>query len=149
MCNEVVYYGNTFNLDGTLYTTGESGAANYLQAFIGNQTIPWLRTAAQAAASGGKPFFAYLAPHAPHFPAEPGMPFCCRGFHYLDILRLRRYFHAFHVFGVTRCTAAPWYADAPLPSETAPRLPSFDGYTEGDAACAPFIAQCSRGRHVL
>lgn len=97
MCNEVVYYGNTFNLDGTLYTTGESGAANYLQAFIGNQTIPWLRNAAQAAASGGKPFFAYLAPHAPHFPAEP----------------------------------APWYADAPLPSETAPRLPSFDGYTEG------------------
>ncbi len=32
MCNEVVYYGNTFNVDGKLYTTGPSGAANYLQA---------------------------------------------------------------------------------------------------------------------
>lgn len=71
MCNEVVYYGNTLNVDGKLFTTGQSGAANYLQAYLGNQTIPWLTRAAAAAAQGGKPFFAYLAPHAPHFPAEP------------------------------------------------------------------------------
>ena len=75
MCNEAVYYGNTFNVDGKLFTTGPSGASNYLQAFIGNQSIPWLAAAAQAAAAGGKPFFAYLAPHAPHFPAEPA-PWC-------------------------------------------------------------------------
>ena len=92
MCNEVVYYENTFNLNGALFTTGKSGAENYLQAFIGNKTVPWLQTAAAAAAAGGAPFFAYLAPHAPHFPAEP----------------------------------APWYADAPLPSQEAPRLPSYN-----------------------
>ena len=93
MCNEVVFYGNTINNDGKLFTTGESGGKNYLQAVIGNATIPWLeRVAAASAQPGGKPFFAYLAPHAPHFPAEP----------------------------------APWYAEAPLPSETAPRLPSYN-----------------------
>lgn len=82
----------SFNRNGAHFETGSSGPSNYLQAFIGNQTIPWLRTAAAAAAAGGAPFFAYLAPHAPHFPAEP----------------------------------APWYADAPLPRQTAPRTPAYD-----------------------
>lgn len=97
MCNEVVYYANTFNVNGALYTTGKSGAENYLQAFIGNKTMPWLQQAAAASAAGGAPFFAYLAPHAPHFPAEP----------------------------------APWYANAPLPSQAAPRLPSYNTTAPG------------------
>jgi N-acetylglucosamine-6-sulfatase len=97
MCNEVVYYQNTFNVDGALYTTGARGAENYLQAFIGNKTLPWLQKVAAASAAGGAPFFAYLAPHAPHFPAEP----------------------------------APWYADAPLPHEIAPRVPSYNATGPG------------------
>ena len=92
MCNESAYYSIQFNRNGELYTTGASGDAHYLQAFLGNESIPWLAAAAAEAASpGGRPFFAYLAPHSPHLPAEP----------------------------------APWYADAPLPSETAPRPPSY------------------------
>lgn len=72
MCNEVVYYGNTFNSDGRLITTGARGNASaYLTAFLGNQTLAWLGSAAAEAKAGGRPFFAYLAPHAPHFPAEP------------------------------------------------------------------------------
>lgn len=96
MCNEVVYYKNTFNLNGEIFTTGDA-PSDYLMSWLGNKTMPWLTKVARAAASGGKPFFAYLAPHAPHFPAEP----------------------------------APWYADAPLPSDIAPRLPSYNSSTEG------------------
>ncbi len=71
MCNEVVYYGNTFNVDGKLFTTGNA-PSDYLMSWIGNKTMPWLARVAQASVQpGGKPFFAYLAPHAPHFPAEP------------------------------------------------------------------------------
>ena len=78
-------------------TTGDA-PADYMQAVIGNRTLPWLAAAAAAsAAPGGKPFFAYLAPHAPHLPATP----------------------------------APWHLDAPLPSQTAPRPPSFNAYSEG------------------
>ena len=72
MCNEVVYYENTFNIDGSLYTTGKRGNASaYLTSFLGNHTLNWLNKVAPAAAAGGPPFFAYLGPHAPHFPAEP------------------------------------------------------------------------------
>jgi N-acetylglucosamine-6-sulfatase len=60
-------------------------------------TLAWLNRVAPASAAGGAPFFAYLGPHAPHFPAEP----------------------------------APWYADAPLPSEGAPRPPAFNAFREG------------------
>jgi len=92
MCNEVVYYGNKFNVNGKLFTTGTE-PSDYLMSWLGNKTMPWLANAAAAAAApGGAPFFAYLAPHAPHFPAEP----------------------------------APWYADAPLPSLVAPRVPSYN-----------------------
>ena len=98
MCNEVVYYGNTFNIDGALVTTGSRGNASaYLTSFLGNQTLDWLSRVAPAAAAGGPPFFAYLGPHAPHFPAEP----------------------------------APWYADAPLPSDAAPRPPAFNAFRAG------------------
>jgi len=71
LCKESVYYSNPWNDNGTLYTTGASGGENYLQAYLGNKTLPWLRAAAAAAAAGGPPFFAVLAPHAPHFVAEP------------------------------------------------------------------------------
>lgn len=97
MCNETEYYSIAFNRNGAMYTTPSSGDAAYLQAFLGNETLPWLREAAAGAAAGGAPFFAYLAPHAPHFSAEP----------------------------------APWYADAPLPRDTAPRLPSYNATGEG------------------
>ena len=96
MCNEVVYYENTFNLNGALFTTGTE-PSDYLMSWLGNKTVPWLARVAAEAAAGGAPFFAYLAPHAPHFPAEP----------------------------------APWYADAPLPSEVAPRVPSYNNFTAG------------------
>lgn len=65
MCNEVVYYKNTFNVNGALFTTGTS-PSDYLMSFIGNKTIPWLAKAAAASVGGGKPFFAYLAPHVRH-----------------------------------------------------------------------------------
>jgi N-acetylglucosamine-6-sulfatase len=39
--------------------------------FIGNSSLAWLDNATAAAASGGAPFFAYIAPHAPHVPATP------------------------------------------------------------------------------
>ena len=98
MCNEVVYYENTFNVDGSLVTTGKRGNSSaYLTSWLGNQTVAWLSTVAAAAAQGGAPFFAYLGPHAPHFPAEP----------------------------------APWYADAPLPHDTAPRTPAYNAMREG------------------
>jgi len=90
MCNEA-YYNITYNVNGELVTTGDA-PADYLAAFLGNRSQPWLRAAAAAsAAPGGPPFFAYLAPHAPHLPAQP----------------------------------APWHADAPLPSEQAPRPAAF------------------------
>jgi len=34
---------------------------------IGNRSLAWIREVA----NGPKPFFAYLGPHAPHYPAEP------------------------------------------------------------------------------
>ena len=42
---------------GTLYQTTQ----------IGNRSLDWIRTVAK----GPKPFFAYLGPHAPHYPAVP------------------------------------------------------------------------------
>jgi hypothetical protein len=39
----------------------------YQTAQIGNRTLRWL----DGAIGGAQPFFAYLGPHAPHFPAEP------------------------------------------------------------------------------
>ena len=68
----MVYYENTFNIDGSLYTTGARGNASaYLTSFLGNHTLAWLNRVAAANAAGGPPFFGYLGPHAPHFPAEP------------------------------------------------------------------------------
>eukprot|EP00965_Chrysotila_dentata_P129785 4290737-Pleurochrysis_carterae.AAC.7 len=46
---------------GTTYQTSQ----------IGNRTTRWLRRAMADTTTHGRPFFAYVGPHAPHFPAEP------------------------------------------------------------------------------
>ena len=89
MCDDNLYFGNSFNVNGTMRTVGEDV---YLTNVIGNSSLAWL---AQQASAGG-PFFAYIAPHAPHVPATP----------------------------------AHEYENAPLPSETAPRTPSWDYATQ-------------------
>ena len=114
MCNESQYYENTFNNNGVAMTTGTT-PSDYLQAVIGNATIPWLTRAATRSAAGGAPFFLYAAPHAPHFPAEP----------------------------------APWYANAPIPNNAAPRTPAFNNMTSGKNWAirqnAPFSAWTEAG----
>ena len=97
MCTENKYYGNVINNNGKLVTLATSGDDQYLTAYLGNNTIPWLKTAAANAAAGKAPFFAYLAPHAPHFPAEP----------------------------------APWYINAKVPHDTAPRTTCYGACTAG------------------
>jgi N-acetylglucosamine-6-sulfatase len=70
MCTQA-YYNVTYNVNGNLVRTGDS-PSEYLAAWLGNRTLPWLaRAAAASGAPGGPPFFAYLAPHAPHLPAQP------------------------------------------------------------------------------
>jgi hypothetical protein len=43
----------------------------YQTTQIGNRSLNWIRSVA----GGPKPFFAYLGPHAPHYPAQPA-PWC-------------------------------------------------------------------------
>lgn len=90
------YFNNTWNDDGVMTKTGSA----YMTAAIGNQTIAWLREVARAS-SGGEaktPFFAFVAPHAPHI-ADDAYAFITQ--------------------------PAPWYETAALPSQQAPRTPSF------------------------
>ena len=68
MCDDNMYFGNSFNVNGTMQTVGKDV---YLTNVIGNSSLAWLGTAAAAAKAGGAPFFAYIAPHAPHVPATP------------------------------------------------------------------------------
>ena len=68
LCDDNNFFGNSFNVNGTMQTLAED---IYMTNFIGNQSLAWLEGAAAAAASGGAPFFAYIAPHAPHVPATP------------------------------------------------------------------------------
>ena len=49
-------------LDGSLPTT-------YQTSQIGNRSISWIKEVATS--NAGTPFFAYLGPHAPHYPADP------------------------------------------------------------------------------
>ena len=69
MCTEA-YYNMTWVVNGKQRTTGDA-PADYMQAIIGNASLPWLSAAAARAAAGGAPFFAFLTPHAPHLPATP------------------------------------------------------------------------------
>ena len=68
MCDDNFYYGNSFNVNGTMQTVG---ADVYLTNVIGNHSLAWLADAAAASTAGDAPFFAYIAPHAPHVPATP------------------------------------------------------------------------------
>jgi N-acetylglucosamine-6-sulfatase len=64
MCNDNLYFGNKFNINGKMVKKNESF---YLTNVIGNASISWIDNAAKR----GVPFFAYIAPHAPHVPATP------------------------------------------------------------------------------
>ena len=66
MCNDNRYFENTFTKDGVIYKTGNS-SEDYLTSVIGNATMKF----AESALESGKPFFAYVSPHAPHVPATP------------------------------------------------------------------------------
>ena len=68
LCQEGVYFGNLYNDRGTDVTRG-SRPEDYMTSVLGNRTLAFLRNA--TARSDGKPFAAYLAPHAPHLPATP------------------------------------------------------------------------------
>jgi N-acetylglucosamine-6-sulfatase len=66
MCNDNMYFGNAFNVNGTMVTAPKD---TYLTNHIGNASLAWLAEA--VAAAPARPFFAYIAPHAPHVPATP------------------------------------------------------------------------------
>lgn len=66
MCNDNRYFENRFNRNGAIFKSGSS-PEDYLTSIIGNETVKFVKTAL----TSGKPFFAYVAPHAPHVPATP------------------------------------------------------------------------------
>uniref|UniRef100_A0A1X7VGC2 Sulfatase N-terminal domain-containing protein n=1 Tax=Amphimedon queenslandica TaxID=400682 RepID=A0A1X7VGC2_AMPQE len=66
MCNYARYFENTFSSNGTLYKTGTK-PEDYLTSVIGNHSLDFIEASLQA----GRPFFAYISPHAPHVPATP------------------------------------------------------------------------------
>eukprot|EP00040_Diaphanoeca_grandis_P034069 m.209824 g.209824 ORF g.209824 m.209824 type:complete len:684 (+) comp33051_c0_seq1:81-2132(+) len=69
------YTGSTYYRlfeNGTQYTETLSKnnpvfGTPYQTTQIGNRSLAWIREVA----NGPKPFFAYLGPHAPHYPAQP------------------------------------------------------------------------------
>jgi N-acetylglucosamine-6-sulfatase len=66
MCNDNKYFGNAFNVNGTMQTVTNDV---YLTNVIGNSSLAWLTSL--VAKDPNAPFFAYIAPHAPHVPATP------------------------------------------------------------------------------
>ena len=58
---DAAYFNNSFNDQGTPVKFTDA-PADYMTAVIGNQSLAWLNKVA----NGDKPFFAYIAPHAPH-----------------------------------------------------------------------------------
>ena len=65
MCNHN-FYNNSWSDDGKLTRTGDK-PEDYTTSLIGNKTLEWLKSIK----GSGKPFFAYLGPHAPHLPSTP------------------------------------------------------------------------------
>jgi len=66
LCTDNLYHHNQFNNQGeTLQLT--DAPRDYMTSVIGNHSVAWLKYA--AANVHEKPFFAYIAPHAPHVPA--------------------------------------------------------------------------------
>ena len=66
MCNDNRYFENTFARNGTFLESGKE-PKDYLTSIIGNHSAEFVEASLQA----GRPFFAYIAPHAPHVPATP------------------------------------------------------------------------------
>jgi N-acetylglucosamine-6-sulfatase len=72
LCNEGVYFDNTFNDNGVLV---KSGADGYMTAVLGNRSLNWLINASASAGlgagAGAVPFISYVGFHSPHLPATP------------------------------------------------------------------------------
>ena len=66
MCNDNKYFENTFTQNGTFIQSGKS-PKDYLTSLIGNHSSSFVEASLQA----DRPFFVYIAPHAPHVPATP------------------------------------------------------------------------------
>ena len=66
MCNDNRYFKNIFADNGKIFKSGTS-PSDYLTSLIGNRSLEFMTDALKE----GKPFFAYIAPHAPHVPATP------------------------------------------------------------------------------
>ena len=64
--NECQYFNNTFNSNGTHVAFGDA-PADYMTSLIGNRSLAFLRNSVAA----GRPFLAYIAPHASHMPTTP------------------------------------------------------------------------------
>jgi len=93
LCKMGKYFSNSFNDDGQEVSTGDA-PEDYMTSVIGNRTIEWLHEVAGA----GRPFFAYVAPHAPHI-ADAQFPYITQ--------------------------AAPWHAGA-AGHAMAPRTPNWN-----------------------
>jgi N-acetylglucosamine-6-sulfatase len=79
--NDIDYYDYQINDDGTIKHY-ESTSADYETDVIANHAKTFIGTSAKA----GVPFFAYVAPYAPHFPATPAP----RDLHTYDGFKARR-----------------------------------------------------------
>lgn len=59
------HYTETLNKEDPVFGT------TYQTAQIGNRTLRWLDGILGSETVASRPFFVYLGPHAPHYPAEP------------------------------------------------------------------------------
>ena len=66
LCTEFEFYNLTWNVNGTIKHTGDK-PKEYMTSLIGNETMKFLQDNLEA----GRPFFAYIGPHAPHLPSTP------------------------------------------------------------------------------
>ena len=66
MCNDNRYFKNSFSQNGSYIEKGDK-PEDYLTSVIGNHSTQFVEASLQA----GRPFFVYIAPHAPHVPATP------------------------------------------------------------------------------
>ena len=64
-------YGNGTVSTETLNATNPIYGTAYQTAQIGNRTLDWIEALRKNPETAKKPFFAYVGPHAPHFPAQP------------------------------------------------------------------------------
>lgn len=73
-------FPNGTHFTETLDTHAPIFGTTYQTAQLGNRTLRWLADDAvpkATAAHDAQPFFAYIGPHAPHFPAEPAPWYQC------------------------------------------------------------------------